>query len=157
MVLESFNRLRLKSLILTFFGLMEEEKSFLTKEQLQVLKLREKGMTQTEIAKKFGTSRSNIYSIEKRAKRNIERARKTLELSKKIRSPVVVKIGINEDIINGVGKFFSKADEAGIHVSADTPELISKIREEVGNRLEGRRAIEGIELCLTSDGKVFIS
>ncbi len=136
---------------------MEEEKSFLTEDQLRVLELRREGMTQAEIAEKFETSRSNIHSLEKRAKRNIARAEKTLELAKKIRSPVVVKIEINEDIIDGVEKFFSKADEEGIHVSSDTPELISKIREEAGDRLEGRRAVEDIELCLTSEGNVFIT
>lgn len=136
---------------------MEEEKSFLTEEQLRVLKLRAKGMTQVEIAKKLGTSRSNIHSLEKRAKRNIDRARKTLELAKKVQSPVTVKIGINEDILEGVEKFFTKADEAGIHVSSDTPELISKIREEAEDKLEGRRAIKNIELCLTSEGEVIVS
>ncbi len=136
---------------------MEEEKSFLTEEQLRVLKLRAEGLTQADIAEKLGTSRSNIHSLEKRAKRNIDRAQKTIELAKKIQSPVVVKIEINEDILNGVEKFFSKADEAGIRVSSDTPELISKIREEAEEKLEGRRAIEDIELVLTSEGNVLVS
>lgn len=133
------------------------EESFLTKKQTEILKLRSEGLTQTEIAEKLGTSRSNICSLEKRAEQNIEKAEKTIELAQKIKSPVNVKIEIEEDILDSVKKFFSKADEADIHVSYDTPELISKIQNEAGKKLEGRRAIKTIELSLTSEGDVIIS
>lgn len=136
---------------------MDIGKSFLTEKQIKVLRLREEGKTQAEIARKLQTSRSNIHSIEKRAKENIEKAENTLQISKKIKSPVMVKIKINEDIMEGSKKLLSKADEKEIHVSSDMPELISKIRNEAEGKLEGRRAIKEIELYLSQNGKVQVS
>ncbi len=136
---------------------MDIEKSFLTEKQIEVLKLRARGKTQAEIARELQTSRSNIHSIEKRAKENIEKAENTLKISKKIKSPVMVKIKINEDIMEGSKKLLSKADEKEIHVSSDMPELISKIRNEAEGKLEGRRAIKEIELYLSPNGKVLVS
>lgn len=133
------------------------EESFITEKQAEILKLRSKGLTQSEIAEKLGTSRSNICSLEKRAEKNIERAEKTIELAQKIKAPVHIKIEINEDILDSVKKFFSKADEAEIHVHYDTPELISKIQNEAGKKLEGRRTIKTIELSLTPEGNVIIN
>ena len=136
---------------------MDIEKSFLTEKQTKVLRLRAKGKTQAEIARKLQTSRSNIHSLEKRAKENIEKSENTLKISKKIKSPVTAKIKINEDIMEASKKLLSKADEKGIHVSSDIPELISKIRNEAKDKLEGRRAIKEIELYLSPNGKVQIS
>jgi len=133
------------------------EESFLTEKQVEVLRLRAEGQTQAEIARELQTSRSNIHSIEKRAKENVEKAKNTLKISKKIESPVSVKIKINEDIMNSSKKLLSKADEKGIHVSSDMPEIISKIRKEAKGKLEGRRAVEKIELYLSPKGKVLVS
>ncbi len=135
---------------------MEENESFLTDRQMKVLELRAKGLSQAEVAQELETSRANICSLEKRAERNIERAKRTLKMAKRARAPVRVTIEINEDILESVKKFFSRADEAGIHVSLDTPELISKLRDEAGDRLEGRKASEEIELNLNPQGDVLI-
>lgn len=123
---------------------------------MKVLELRAKGLSQAEVAQKLETSRANICSLEKRANRNIKRAKNTLKMAKRARAPVRITIEVNEDILDSVEEFFSKADEADIHVSLDTPELISKLREKAGDRLEGRRASGEIELNLTHQGKVLI-
>lgn len=133
---------------------MNEKESFLTETQTKVLKLKSKGLSQSEIAEKLDTSRSNICSLEKRAKQNIQRAEKTLDLAEKIQSPISVKIHVDEDILDAAKRLFSKADEAEIHVNSDTPEIMSKIRNKAEDKLEGRRAIEEIKLSLSSDGEV---
>lgn len=136
---------------------MEKEDTFLTETQTKVLKLREKGLSQSEVAEKLNSSRANICTIEKRARRNIDRAKKTLELAAKIQAPISVEIRAGEDVLDSAKTFFSKADKAGIHVGLDTPELISKIEGEVKEKLKGRRAEEKIELTLTSKGNVIVS
>lgn len=136
---------------------MMDEDTFLTKAQTRVLKLREGGLSQAEVARKIGTSRANVCSLEKRAKRNIRRARKTLKLAKKIRSPAIVEIGPDEDILGGAKRLFSAADEAGIRVKLDTPALLTRIQESAGYKLRGRATIEKIELALTMDGDVIVS
>ncbi len=136
---------------------MKVEKTFLTESQEKVLKLRSEGLSQSEIAEKLGTTRSNICSLEKRAEKNIKKAENTVYLSKKIRSPIKMTITRNEDVLNSAERLFSKANEAHIHVNSDTPSLISKIRDEAGQKLEGRRAIEKIELFITPEGEVIVS
>lgn len=136
---------------------MEKEDTFLTETQKKILKLREKGLSQSEVAEKLDSSRANICSIEKRAKRNIDRAKKTVELAERIRAPISIEIKAGEDVLDSTKTLFSKADEAGIHVGLDTPELISKIEEKAKEKLEGRRAEESIELSLTSKGNVIVS
>lgn len=136
---------------------MEEKKSFLTELQAKVLKLRSKGLTQTEIAEKLETSRSNVCSLEKRARNNIEKARETISLAEKIQAPMSVEVKPGDDIIESTKKLFSKADEKGIHISLDTPGLISMIEEKTENKLKGRKAEEKIEISATREGKVIIS
>lgn len=135
---------------------MDEKKTFLTETQAKVLRLRRKGLSQAKIAEKFGTSRSNICSLEKRAKENIEKAERTLNLARKIRAPVTVTIKPDEDILDSAKDLFRKADEADIHVSLDTPGVISKIEQEADNKLKGRRAVEKIQLSLTPEGEVLV-
>lgn len=136
---------------------MRDKETFLTETQEKVLKLRSEGLTQADIAEKLETSRSNICSLEKRAKQNIKKAENTVNLAKKIQSPVKLTIKSNEDILDSVKRLFSKANEADIHVASDTPSLISKIQKEAGQKLEGRRSVEEIKLFITPDGEVIVS
>lgn len=135
---------------------MGEKKTFLTETQAKALRLRKEGLSQAKIAEKFGTSRSNICSLEKRAKENIEKAERTLNLARKIRVPVTVTIKPDKDILDSAKDLFRKADEADIHVSLDTPGVISKIKQEADNKLKGRRTGEKIQLSLTPEGEVSV-
>lgn len=137
--------------------IMKTEDTFLTDAQIRVLKLREAGLSQAEVARKIGTSRANVCSLEKRAKRNIRRAKRTIDLAEKIRSPAIVEVGPDEDILDGVKRLFSAADEVGIRVKLDTPALLTKIQQRAGGKLRGRAAIDKIELALTQDGQVIVS
>lgn len=136
---------------------MEDEETFLTKKQTEVLRLRAEGLSQAEIAEKLGTSRSNICSLEKRARRNVDRAERTIRLAEKIRAPVKITIDVDGDILDSIKRLFSEADEADIHVKMNTPGLISKIERGAGEKLEGRKATEKIELSLTPEGDVNVS
>jgi transcriptional regulator with XRE-family HTH domain len=63
-------------------------KSFLTKRQLAVLRLRQAGLTQEEIARRIKTTRANISLIEKRARENVERSKETIREWNSVISPV---------------------------------------------------------------------
>ncbi len=67
----------------------EREKSgSLTKIQLEVLRLRMTGLTQEEVATRLETTRQNISLVERRAKRNLEKAEETIAAYRKLeRSP----------------------------------------------------------------------
>ncbi|RLG55442.1 MAG: transcriptional regulator, partial [Candidatus Hydrothermarchaeota archaeon] len=70
------------------------KESFLTEKQIKVLELRAKGYTQEQIAKILGTSRVNVTILEKKAKENVEKARKTIEL---FESLTPIKVTIKKD------------------------------------------------------------
>ncbi len=46
--------------------------------QLKILKLRARGFTQRETAKKLGTSRANVSMVEWRLRKKLEKARETI-------------------------------------------------------------------------------
>lgn len=135
---------------------MPEKDTFLTETQIEILKFRKKGLTQTEIARNLGTSRANICSIEKRARQNIEKAHKTLKLATRIEAPVSMRIKPGDDILESAKLFFKTADEADIQVRLDTPSLVSEIKRHVKEKLKGRIAIREIKLYLTLNGDVII-
>jgi Tfx family DNA-binding protein len=52
-----------------------------------VLRLRQSGLTQEDIARRIKTTRANVSLIEKRARENIDRSRETLKEWESIVSP----------------------------------------------------------------------
>ncbi len=135
---------------------MRVKNTFLTKAQLRVLELRNRGVSQAEVARMLKTSRANICILERRVRENIDRARETIKLAAELKSPVVVRIAPGEDILEVPKRLFAAADKAKIKAGIDTPALLARIREQAGGKLRGRLAAEEIELMLTSDGDVVV-
>lgn len=100
-------------------------KSFLTEQQIKILRLRAKGLKQSEIAELLGTSRANISILEHRALEKIQKARNTLLLWEQINSKISVDVKQGEDIFDVPGKLFKKADEMNIKVPYSTAEIIA--------------------------------
>ncbi|WP_370515861.1 sigma factor-like helix-turn-helix DNA-binding protein, partial [Halapricum sp. CBA1109] len=59
----------------------DPEESVLTRRQAAVLALRERDLTQSTIADRFGTSRANVASIEASARENVRKARETVAVA----------------------------------------------------------------------------
>jgi len=135
---------------------MRAKDTFLTKAQLRVLKLRTKGLSQAEVARKLKTSRANVCILERRARENIERARGTLRLAASLRAPVSIRVKPGEDIFEVAKRFFAAADKVNIKAGLDTPGIVSRIREQAGDKLRGRSVVGEIELMLTADGDVLV-
>ncbi|WP_456396243.1 Tfx family DNA-binding protein [Thermococcus sp.] len=100
-------------------------KSFLTEQQIKILRLRAKGLKQSEIAELLGTSRANISILEHRALEKIQKARNTLLLWEQINSKISVDVKQGEDIFDVPKKLFRKADELNIKVPYSTAEIIA--------------------------------
>jgi Tfx family DNA-binding protein len=131
-------------------------KSFLTKRQIMVLRLRQAGMTQEEIARRIKTTRANVSLIEKRARENIDRSRETLKEWESIISPVRVAIKKGTDVIKVPDIVFAEADKAGIHVKLNSLDLITRIKKEKGSIISNRTLIEDMEIDITDAGEVSI-
>ncbi|WP_297459401.1 Tfx family DNA-binding protein [Thermococcus sp.] len=115
-------------------------KSFLTEHQIKILRLRAKGLKQSEIAEMLGTSRANISILERRALEKIEKARNTLLLWEQINSKISLDVKAGEDIFTVPERLFRKADELGVKVPYSTAEIIAFLVEHapVDDRLAKR-------------------
>lgn len=131
--------------------------TFLTEAQARVLGLRAKGLTQAEIARRLKTSRPNVCILERRARQNIARAERTLNLAAKLRAPVVLEVKQGDDILEVPKRLFKAADAAKIKVRVGTPDIVAKIREGAGDKLHGRSATKSFDVVLTSEGELLIA
>jgi len=126
----------------------------LTERQVEVLELREQGQTQQEIADRLGTTDSNISAIERAAEQNIEKARRTLELVRTIRSPIQFSVSPGTSFDTLVASVYSHADEAGVKIAYCRPELYTHLYgviEECTNQNELKTTID---VGITNEGEV---
>ncbi len=128
--------------------------TFLTEEQVRVLRLRAKGYSGDRIAKELGMTRSNAYAVLKSALRNVERAKKTLELYMEIFSSVTVEIRKGTKLLEVPPMVYRTADEYGIKVGMKSAELVAFLEESASNLFENGEAVRNFKLKLTRDGRV---
>jgi Tfx family DNA-binding protein len=131
-------------------------KSFLTKRQLAVLRLRQAGFTQEEIARRIKTTRANISLIEKRARENIERSKETIREWNSVVSPVRVTVPKGMDVMSVPDIVFAEADKASIHVKCDSIGLITLIKKEKGSAISNRIVVEPFEIDIANSGEVAV-
>jgi Tfx family DNA-binding protein len=132
------------------------KETFLTKAQQKVLELKKIGMTQAEISRTLQTSRANVSILERRARENISRAERTVRLAERLRAPVVVKVEVGADLFSIPKLLFKAADKAKIQVKLTAPEIITKIQQELGDKIHGRSSKVPFDIAVTSEGEVIL-
>lgn len=133
-----------------------EKETFLTNRQIQILTLREKGLTQVEIAEKLGTTRANINTVEKSARRNIEKAKNTLKIISFIRAPIRINIEQGTDLREVSKMIFSEADKYDLRIPHSGPELLRIIKSSAPSKVREWRIIEPLKIGVTREGEVII-
>ena len=134
--------------------MVSAESTTLTERQVEVLELREQGQTQQEVADQLGTTDSNISSIERAAERNVEKARRTLDLVRTIRSPIQFSVAPGTSFDDLVADVYTHGDEAGIKIAYCRPELYTHlygVLEECSNENEMETPID---VGISNDGEV---
>lgn len=131
------------------------KESFLTEKQIKVLELRAKGYTQEQIAKILGTSRVNVTILEKKAKENVEKARKTIELFESL-TPIKVTIKKDANIFEIPEIIFSEADKHGIEIVYNSTSIIGMVRRSAGDKIFGNRVIRDFEILILRSGKIIV-
>jgi Tfx family DNA-binding protein len=134
----------------------DTEGTFLTPLQLEVMKMRAGGKTQSEVARVLKTSRANICIAEKRARENIEKAKRTLVLSEKVSAPVRVLIEPGTDLFEVPKMVFTEATRKTIKVKENSISLVDLIRDNAPEKLAGRRVREPITVIVLSGGGVLV-
>jgi len=135
---------------------MDTDETILTERQMEVLKLRNEGYSQAEIAKKFEKTKQNISTIEKMAWANVKKAENTLKFVKLLEAPIWFSVAENTDLDEIVGRIFSEADKAKIHMTYDSLSLAMKIREEARDKIKHRLILKGFEIGINKEGEMIL-
>ncbi|MCX8207550.1 MAG: Tfx family DNA-binding protein [Methanothrix sp.] len=129
---------------------------FLTERQIQVLRLRRRGLSQEEVAEILGTTRSNVSILERRAMQNIDRALATLKQWKMLQAPVAVRIAAGTDLFSLPGIIFREADERGLKLPVNSIDILAELRK-IAPHITRRRIIErSFDIYVTEDGEIYV-
>lgn len=129
---------------------------FLTERQIQVLRLRRRGMSQEEVAEILGTTRANVSILERRAMQNIDRALATLKQWMMIQAPVAVTIHEGTDLFAIPGVIFREADERGLKLPVNSIDILAGLKA-IAPHLTRRRLTErSFDIYVTADGKIYV-
>ncbi len=138
--------------------LMAVRDTNLTERQMLVLRLRNDGRSQEEIASGLGTTKQNISAIEKMARKNIERAENTIKFIKTLDAPVWFEVAVGTRLDDLVGMIYKRADSenAGVHVRYDGVALASRIRDLAEKQIRHRVVVIGFDIGITGNGDVLV-
>lgn len=132
----------------------DADESVLTDRQAEVLALRERGLRQSDIAERLGTSRANVSSVEASARDNVERAKETVAFAEALAAPVRVAIPPDTDLYDVPGIVYDACDEAGVKVSHTAPDLMKVVGDAAGDAVQGREVRARLFVTVDSDGTV---
>ena len=132
----------------------DAETSVLTHRQAQVLALRERGVSQADIADALGTSRANVSSVESSARENLEKARETVAFAEALRAPVRVRVPAGTDLYDVPQLVYDACDEKGVKVDHTAPDLMKVVSDAAGSAVSGREVAMPLIVGVTSDGMV---
>lgn len=126
----------------------------LTHRQAQVLALRERNVSQADIAAHLGTSRANVSSIESSARENLEKARETVAFAEALQAPVQIRVPEGTDLYDVPQLVYEACDGAGVKVDHTAPDLMKVVSDAAGNAVTGRKVAMPLLVGVTSDGFV---
>lgn len=132
----------------------DPETSVLTYRQAQVLALRERGVSQADIAAELGTSRANVSSVEASGRENLKKARETVAFSEALRAPVRVRVPAGTDLYDVPQLVYEACDEEGVKVDYTAPDLMKVVSDAAGSAVSGREITTPLIVGITSEGMV---
>lgn len=137
---------------------MPKQRSFglLTEKQLEVLKLRQQGLSHQEIAEKLGTTRENVYILEKRGLRNIEIARATIEVAKHQGILCEISIPAGTRLVEIPKIIVDEADKHRVKLKANFTRIYDEIRYKVPGAIKGTKLDKEIIVYIMVDGDFWV-
>lgn len=134
----------------------DPEHCVLTRRQAEVLALRERDVSQREIAATLGTSRANISSIEASARRNVRKARETVEVADALRPPLRIAIDDGTDLYAIPDLIYDACDEADTKVAHASAEIVQLVREGAGPAVADQTVVEPFRIRVAPDGSIAV-
>ncbi|UXD22530.1 hypothetical protein IPA_05940 [Ignicoccus pacificus DSM 13166] len=117
--------------------------------KLQVLTLRKKGYSYSEIGKILGVTKQNVHSIEKRARKQFDECKFAYELLHWAfaKDCLIVKKG--EDLREAIKKVLELGDKLNVKIVGTLDEILGFIKVRLGDIKDNEFAI-----CIMEDGKI---
>jgi Tfx family DNA-binding protein len=126
----------------------------LTYRQMEVLRLRKRGLTQEKVAKLLGTSRENISIIERNAYKVIWAAQATIEAFEALHEDGVLIIPSRTSIYDIPRLIFLRGDALGIKVKSDEHSILTLIKAKRKSR--AYRLVSPLTVKIKQDGQLLL-
>lgn len=134
----------------------DQKEMLLTDKQIEVLKLKKKGLSQADIARMMNTTRGNICIIESTAMKNIEKAKNTLKYYKALEAPIWMTVPAGTDLYDIPGLLFKEADKKRIKIAIDSAMIIVKLKTGAQDKVHGRITLDEIDISVDEHGNISI-
>jgi len=126
----------------------------LTPSQFEVLRLRLSGLSQEEVAKRLRTTRQNISTIERRAKRNLRLAEETLRAYRGLTAVSSVEVPSGTHLVDVPRLVIDAADEAGVKLRANFTRIYDEIRFKASECVRGVKTVRPLRILILKDGDI---
>lgn len=128
--------------------------TFLTPRQLQIMKLRQQGLSTEAIARDIGTTRQNVTILEKRAHRNLNRAVGTLSAVREMKISTDIEIPKDTHMLDAVKLIVGSADSNGIRLNDNLIGIMTKFKVALEKDLRGGITQRPITVLMFQDGRI---
>lgn len=135
---------------------MRKNTNLLTDRQIQVLKLRSKGITQERVARQLKTTRENVSILESRARRNIKKAKATIEMLEDLGMATRIMIKPETPVLEISKIILKKADDANVRLQLDCVDLLEKIKMKAKNKIKAKKVVQPISVVLLPYGDLLV-
>ena len=127
--------------------------TFFTKEQVDILAMRSRGMTLDEIARQLGVSKASVHAVLKNALNIVRKARNTLKLYAEITGKVSVSIPAGSSIDDVVNDVFREADLHGIRLPLRSSDVVITLAKSINECIDFDNSIIKCDIKIIIDPK----
>ena len=134
----------------------DQNNSFLTERQREIMRMRRNNMKKSEIAKILKITRQDVTILEKRAMINIEKAFNTIQMAYEEGLSVRVAIGKDTQILDAIKEILAAGDRKNIKIRSSIPEIFTLLKICHGTNIKNGIIHEGTEVSILPDGSLNI-
>ena len=121
-----------------------------------MMRLRSKGLTQAQVAKRLRTTRENVTIIEHRAHENLRAAKATLAAVEELSGSKEFVIPSGVSIFEATSMILRRADVLRIKVKMDADSILASLRAKRRGRIRGHHLIAVVRVKINADGSLHI-
>ncbi len=131
-----------------------KRRTLFTPRQLEVLRLRNRGFTQENVARMFGTSRENVTIIERNAYKAIKVAKSTIEAFDSLNADGIFVIPARTSIYDIPRVIFLRGDVLGVKIANDAHGIFTMVKSK--GKIRNHHLVSPIAVDIKPDGRLII-